>query len=65
MSAQSLHILTFFTVQFKALKSNGTISVAVTEAYVVNGATGETNVTSAVNSASAKTFTLYRQSDKI
>lgn len=48
---------TFFTVQLKALKSSGTISVAVTEAYVVNGATSETNVTSAVNSASAKTFT--------
>jgi hypothetical protein len=47
---------TFFTIQFKALKSNGTISVAVTEAYTANG-TSETNVTSAVNSASAKTFT--------
>ncbi len=48
---------TFFTIQFMALKSNGTISVKVTEAYTVSGATGETNVTSAVNSASAKTFT--------
>ena len=47
---------TFFTIQFKALKSNGTISVKVTEAYTVSGSTGETDVTSAVNSASAKTF---------
>lgn len=47
---------TIFTVQFKALKSSGTISVAVTEAYTANG-TSEINVTSAVNSASAKTFT--------
>lgn len=47
---------TFLTVQFKALKSSGTISVAVTEAYTANG-TSEINVTSAVNSASAKTFT--------
>lgn len=47
----------FFTVQLKALKTSGTISVAVTEAYVVNGSTNETDVTSAVNSASAKTFT--------
>ena len=48
---------TFFTVKFKALKSNGTISVKITEAYTVSGTTGETDVTSAVNSASAKTFT--------
>ena len=48
---------TFFTIQFKALKPNGTISVKVTEAWTVSGATGETDVTSAVNSASAKTFT--------
>ena len=48
---------TIFTIQFRALKSNGTISVKVTEAYTVSGSTGETNVTSAVNSASAKTFT--------
>lgn len=47
---------TIFTVQLKALKSSGTISVAVVEAYTANG-TSETNVTSAVNSASAKTFT--------
>ena len=48
---------TFFTIKFKALKSNGTISVSVKEAYVASGDTGETDVTSAVNSASAKTFT--------
>lgn len=48
---------TIFTIQFKALKSNGTISVKVTEAYTVSGSTGETDVTSAVNSVSAKTFT--------
>ncbi len=47
---------TLFTIQFKALKSNGRISVKVIEAYTVSGATGETNVTSAVNSASAKVF---------
>lgn len=47
---------TFFTVQLKALKSSGTISVAVVEAYTANG-TSEIDVTSAVNSASAKTFT--------
>lgn len=47
---------TFFTVKLKALKASGTISVAVVEAYTANG-TDETNVTSAVNSASAKTFT--------
>ena len=47
---------TFFTIQFKALKTSGTISVAVVEAYTANG-TDEINVTSAVNSASAKTFT--------
>lgn len=47
---------TFFSIQFKALKSTGTISVAVVEAYTANGI-NETNVTSAVNAASAKTFT--------
>ncbi len=47
---------TMFTVKFKALKSSGTISVAVTEAYTANGV-NENNVTSSVNSASAKTFT--------
>lgn len=47
---------TLFTVRLKALKSSGTISVAVTEAYTANGL-NETNVTSSVNSASAKTFT--------
>ncbi len=47
---------TFFTIKLKALKSNGTISVAVVEAYTANG-TSETNVTNAVNAVSAKTFT--------
>ncbi len=47
---------TFFTVQFKAKKSNGTISVSVYEAYTANG-NSETDVTSAVNNASKKTFT--------
>ena len=51
----------FFTIQFKALKSSGTISVAVVEAYTPNG-TSETNITSAVNSVSAKTFTFSASS---
>lgn len=48
---------TFFTIQFKALKSSGTISVKVTEAYVTSGEIDEIKVTSAVNAASEKTFT--------
>ncbi len=45
------------TIQLKALKSSGTISATVKEAYVKKGATDETNVTSAVASASDKTIT--------
>ena len=45
-----------FSIQFKALKTSGSISVKVTEAYTQNGV-DEDDVTSAVNSASAKTFT--------
>ena len=48
---------TFFTVQFKALKSNGTISVKVSNAYITSGEVDEINITSDVNSVSAKTFT--------
>ncbi len=47
----------FFTIKLKALKSTGTISVAITEAYTTDGGVDETNVTSSVNSASKKTFT--------
>lgn len=52
---------TIFTVKFKALKSTGKISVAVTEAYTQDGI-DEIDVTSAVNSVSAKTFTFAADS---
>ncbi len=52
----------FFTIKFKALKSTGTISVAVTEAFTTNGGTTETDVTSAVNNASAKTYSFVADS---
>lgn len=48
---------TLLTVQFKALKSTGTISVKVTGAYTVSGKVDEIDVTTAVNSVSAKVFT--------
>ena len=47
----------FLTVQFRALKSSGKISVAVTEAHVTADNYGETNVTKEVNKVSEKTFT--------
>ena len=50
-----------FSIQLKALKTSGTISAVVTEAYVQNGV-NEDDVTSAVNSASAKTFTFEASS---
>lgn len=62
-SAQSISNTSqnIFSIQFKALKSGGTISAKVTEAYVQNGV-DEDDVTSAVNSSSAKTFTFAASS---
>lgn len=52
---------TFFTVQLKALKATGKISVSVAEAYITDNGDG-TDITSAVNSLSAKTFSFTADS---
>ena len=48
---------TFLTIHLEALKPSGTISAVVKEAYVKNGVSDETNVTSDVAPASDKTIT--------
>ncbi len=56
---------TLFTVQLKAKKSTGKVTVSISEAYVSSGSASETNVTSAVASASTKSISFKAAADYI
>ncbi len=56
---------TLFTVKFRAKKAGGTININIKEAYVASGSTSETNVTSAVSSASTKVLRFSAVKDYI
>ncbi len=56
---------TFLTFKLKALKSNAKIKVNITEAYVSTGTSSETNVTSAVASASTSQLTFTAKTNYI
>ncbi len=56
---------TIFTVQLKAKKATGKVTATISEAYITSGTASETNVTSAVASASTKSISFKAAADYI